>query len=158
MHKLEITHFIKGELSMEELKHKDSWLKRNWGWVLGGGCLLLIVIITLGIGSLIFGVSKMFTSSEPYKYAFEQALNNDKVIALLGEPIETDGIMEGNISLNNDDGEADFEVPIRGPKGEARIIVIATKDYDNWTYEKLYVQIKDTQEEINLLKELLDDN
>ena len=142
---------------MEEQIQK-SWFSRNWGWVVGGGCLLLIVIGVLGLGGLIFGVSKMFTSSTPYKYAMELTTTNEEVISLLGEPIETDGIMQGNISLDGNDGEADFKIPIKGPKGEARIIVLATKDYGDWTYEALYVQIKDTKEEINLLDKALEGN
>ncbi len=59
----------------------------------------------------------------------EQTISNEEVIDLLGEPIESDGIMQGNISLNGDDGETNFRIPIKGPKGEARIVVIATKDY-----------------------------
>ena len=140
---------------MEE-ENRKSWFGRNWGWVLGGGCLLFIVLIIVAAGGLIFGVSKMLTSSEPYKYALEQTITNDKVISLLGQPIETDGIMNGNISLNGEDGEADFKIPIKGPKGDARIVVVATKDFGNWNYEKLYVQIKDSQEKINVLDKTLE--
>ena len=142
---------------MEEHRPK-SWLSRNWGWVLGGGCLTLIIIVIAFVGSIFFGVSKMFTSSTPYKYAMEQSMTNDEVVNLLGEPIESDGIMQGNISLKNDDGEADFTIPIKGPKGDARIVVVATKSNGDWTYEQLYVQIKDTKEEINLLDKALEGN
>lgn len=142
---------------MEEQRQK-SWFSRNWGWVLGGGCLTLIIIVVLFFGSIIFGVSKMFTSSTPYKNAMEQAFTNDDVVAILGEPIESDGIMQGNISLNGDDGEADFRIPIKGPNGNARIVVVAYKNYGEWTYEKLYVQIKETKEVINLLDKGLEGN
>ena len=142
---------------MEEQRQK-SWFSRNWGWVVGGGCLTLIIIVIVFFGSIFYGVSKMFTSSTPYKYAMEQASTNEEVISILGKPIESDGMINGNISLNGDDGEADFRLPIKGPKGEARIVVVATKDYGEWIYEKLYVQIKDTQEEINLLDKVLEGN
>ncbi len=142
---------------MEEYRQK-SWFSRNWGWVLGGGCLTLIIIVIAFFGSIFFGVTKMFTSSTPYKYAMEQTVTNEKVISLLGEPIEKDGMMQGNISLNGDDGEADFIIPIKGPNGEARIVVLARKDYGEWTYEKLYVQIKDTKEQVNLLDKTLEGN
>lgn len=141
-----------------ENRQEKSWFARNWGWLLGGGCFVLILIVALGIGSLIFGVSKMFTSSTPYKYAMEQATSNQDVIDLIGSPIETDGIMQGNINLSGDDGEADFKIPIKGSKGKGRIVVVATKDYGKWTYEKLYVQIKDSEEQINLLDKVLEGN
>ncbi|WP_299113862.1 cytochrome c oxidase assembly factor Coa1 family protein [uncultured Winogradskyella sp.] len=140
---------------MEEYR-KKSWFSRNWGWVLGGGCLTIIVLLVVFVGSIFFGVTKMFTSSTPYKYAMEQATTNENIIALIGEPIEKDGMLQGNISLNGDDGEADFKIPIKGPKGEARIVVVAKKDYGKWVYEKLYVQIKDSQKQINLMEEKLE--
>ncbi len=141
-----------------ENRQEKSWFARNWGWVLGGGCFVLILIVALGIGSLIFGVSKMFTSSTPYKYAMEQATSNQDVKDLIGSPIETDGIMQGNINLSGDDGAADFKILIKGSKGKGRIVVIATKDYGKWKYEKLYVQIKDSEEQINLLDKVLEGN
>jgi len=144
---------------MEEQRQK-SWFARNWGWVLGGGCLTLIVLFFLGIGTIFFGVTKMFSSSEPYQHAMESTINNKDVIAILGEPVETDGMMNGSINLSGD-GDADFKIPIKGPKGSGRIVVKAIKDYGEWGYSKLYVQFQGDYEVINLLEseteELSDD-
>ncbi len=141
---------------MEGVRQK-SWFGRNWPWIIPvGGCLTVILLFVLGIGTVFFGVSKMFTSSTPYEYAMQSAKNNSNVIAILGEPIDADGIISGNISLNNDDGKADFKIPIKGPKGKARIVVIGTKTYGEWAYEALYVLIKETREEINLLDKSLE--
>ncbi|WP_158655194.1 cytochrome c oxidase assembly factor Coa1 family protein [Flavivirga eckloniae] len=136
---------------MEEVKRK-SWFGRNWPWVLPvGGCLTIIVLFILGFGAIFFGVTKILGSSEPYKYAIDQVSKNTEAIAILGKPIEADGIMNGKISIKNDGGEADFEIPIVGPNGTAKVIVIANKTDGEWFYEKLYVIIKETNEEINLL-------
>lgn len=141
---------------MEETNQK-SWFGRNWPWVLPvGGCLTLIVLAVMGIGTLFVGVSKMFTSSAPYEYALSEASNNAEVIAVFGEPIESDGIISGNISLKNNDGEADFSIPIKGPNGVGSITVVGTKTDGEWTYKLLYVTIKETQEQINLLKKDLE--
>ncbi len=141
---------------MEEVKQR-SWWSRNWPWVVPvGGCLTLIVIGIVGIGSLFFGVTKMIKNSTPYEYALEQTKQNQDVIDALGEPIDTDGMMQGNISLSNDDGEADMKIPIKGPKGEGTITVVANKYNGEWTYEKLFVLIKETNEEINLLDKSLE--
>jgi hypothetical protein len=136
---------------MEEQRQK-SWVARNWGWVLGGGCLTLIVLFFLGIGTIFFDVTKMFSSSEPYQHAMESAINNEDVTAILGEPVETDGMMNGSINLSGDDGDADFKIPIKGPKGSGRIVVKAIKDYGEWEYSKLYVQFQGDYEAINLLE------
>ena len=143
---------------MEEVKQK-SWFGRNWLWVLPvGGCLTVIVLFVLGFGALFFGVSKMFTKSAPYEYAVELAKTNPDVIAILGEPIETDGIINGNISLKNDGGEADFRIPLKGTNGKASIVVVGEKTDGVWDYEKLFVLIKETKEEINLIDKSLEGN
>jgi len=41
---------------MEEVRQK-SWFAKNWGWVLGGGCLSIIIIGVLVIGGIIYKVS-----------------------------------------------------------------------------------------------------
>ncbi|MEM9679151.1 MAG: cytochrome c oxidase assembly factor Coa1 family protein [Bacteroidota bacterium] len=141
---------------MDDNKQR-SWWSRNWPWVVPvGGCLILIILGILGIGGLIFGVTSMIKNSAPYEYALEQAKQNEDVIYALGEPIETNGIMQGNLSFENDNGEVDIRIPIKGPMGEADIIVVGEKYDGEWSYEKLYVLIKETQEEINLLEKVLE--
>lgn len=143
---------------MEEEVKSKSWFGRNWLWVVPvGGCLTLIVLAILGFGAIFFGVTKAMKGVEPYKHSVELATHDLHVIELLGEPVETDGIMQGNVSFKNDDGEADIRVPIKGSKGTGAIIVIGHKVNGEWIYEKLYVQIKETNEEINLLDNELDD-
>ena len=142
---------------MNEQVQQKSWFSKNWMWLVPvGGCLTIILLFVFGIGALIFGVFGMLTNSTPYEYALEQAKTNSQVIELLGTPIDTDGIMQGNISFENDEGSADFKIPIKGPKGKAKIIVRAQKEYGEWIYEELYVKIKETKEKINLLDKSLE--
>lgn len=83
--------------------NRKSWFRRNWKWLLPvGGCLTLILMLMVLVGTLFFGVTKMFANSEPYQYALEQASTNEKVIAVMGEPIEKKGIVSGNMSLSDD--------------------------------------------------------
>ena len=53
--------------------------------------------------------------------------------------------------MSNDDGDVDFSIPIRGEKGEGTLVVRGIKTDGIWVYEDLYVRVKETQEEINLL-------
>ena len=134
-------------------QHQKSWFGRNWLWFIPlTGCLGIILLFVFGIGAAIFGVSKMITNSTPVEYALEKASKNEFVIERLGAEIEKYGIPSGNISLNNDDGNVDFSIPIKGEKGEGTLVVRGIKTDGVWTYEDLYVRIKETQEEINLLE------
>ena len=92
------------------------------------------------------------TNSTPIEYAIEQASKNELVTENLGEPIEKYGIPSGSISLENDGGDVDFSIPIRGDKGDGTLVVRGIKVSGEWIYEDLYVIIKETQEEINLLE------
>ena len=132
---------------------QKSWFGRNWLWFIPlTGCLGFILLIVLGVGAAFFGVSNMINNATPVEYAIELAAKNELVIKNLGEPIEKYGIPSGNISLTNDDGDVDFSIPIRGNIGEGTLVVRGIKIDGEWVYEDLYVRIRDTQEEINLLE------
>ena len=136
---------------MEVIHHK-SWFGRNWLWVVPvGGCLTVIFLFIFGIGAAVFGISKAVKNATPYAYAVEQASNNQTVIEFLGEPIETAGIMSGNISLSDNHGNVDITIPLKGPHGRASVTIKGEKIDGEWNYDELYVLIKESSEKINLL-------
>ena len=142
---------------MNQHVEQKSWFGRNWLWVVPvGGCLTVILLFIFGLGAIFFGVTKALKNSTPYEYAIVQAKNNVNVIELLGEPIETNGIMQGEISLHNNTGKVDIKIPIKGPKGKGSVIVVGEKIDGEWVYEELYVLIKETSERINLLSKVFD--
>lgn len=120
------------------------------------GCLTLILLGVLGLGTLFFGVTKLLADSTPSQHAIKKASQNEKVISLLGSPIEKDGTISGKISFTNGDGVANLSIPIKGPKDKAIITVKAIKNNDAWTYSTLYVQIQSTNKKINLLAQVLE--
>ena len=142
---------------MEEVNQK-SWFGRNWIWLLPvGGCLTIILLFVFGVGAIFFGVKNAIENSGPYEYALQEARLNDDVAYHLGDPIETNGIMQGNISLqNSDSGHVDIKIPIKGSEGEGTIFVVGEKIDGEWVYERLYVLIKETQDEINLIDKNLE--
>ena len=141
-----------------EAQEQKNWFARNWGWVLGGGCLSLIIIVALIIGGIVYKVSDVVKDSEAYDYAYTTTLKNESVIEFLGEPIETDGI--GNTSYNyvNGSTSVDLSIPIKGPKGEGDIFVSAEKMDGEWFYKSLYVKIDGETEIIYLLGSTLESN
>ena len=143
---------------MNELVPQKSWFSRNWPWVVPlGGCLTLILLFVFGIGAAIFGISKAFTASGPYMDAVHEASHNQYVIEILGEPIETDGIMNGEISTHNDSGDVDLNIPLKGPNGKAKVYVIGEKIAGEGSYQEMYVIIKESGEKIDLLDGISND-
>jgi len=127
---------------------EKSWFRKNWMWAVPvGGCLTVILLFVLGIGATIFGVTKLFPEPAPYKYALEQASHNSMVIQHLGQNIESNGMMQGNISYHNDDG---------GTKGKGSVTIIGKKTAGVWEYETLFATIHKTKEQINLLDQSLE--
>jgi hypothetical protein len=117
------------------------------------GCLTLIILFILGI----VGVFSIIANSEPNQQAVDIASKNSKIIEALGEPIEKYGIPTGEMTYNSDSGSrVDFRIPIKGPRGKAILFVKGAKTDDKWVYETLYVIIKETKEEINLLDKSLE--
>ena len=146
---------------MDDVKQK-SWFKRNWMWAVpvggcGCGCIGIILLFVFGIGAAFFGFSKVFNTSEPVKYALEQAKNNPEVMAALGDNLTLTGVNNGNISLNNKDGEIDVSQQIIGSKGKGTLVVKGIKVNGKWVYEDLHILIRNTQEQINLLPKLIND-
>ncbi len=142
---------------MTQAVQQKSWFSRNWIWVVPvSGCLMIILLLVFGVGAAIFGVTKMITGSEPYEYAFNLAKTDERVLNILGDPVTSDGMMQGTISIKNSEGEANFRIPIKGPQAEGYITVIAERYDGDWNYEELYVTIKETNEKINLLDQSLE--
>lgn len=137
---------------MEENAPRKNWFNRNWMWAVPtGGCLLVIILFIVFAGSMILGVSSLFTGSEPYKEAVLSAQSSELVIAALGEPIEEDGIAKGNVNYSNGEGHCSLEIPLKGPEGKATLKVIANKYSDVWEYELMEVELSETDEVIPLL-------
>ncbi len=138
---------------MESQETKKSWFRRNWMWVVPtGGCLTIIILFIVFLGSVIFGVSTLITESSPYQDALDKVNKNEQVISILGEPIETSGIPQGQISLNNGDGTVNLSIPIEGPNGEATLHIEGEKRDATWDYQDIHVIIDDSGQEINLLE------
>lgn len=129
---------------------RRSWWSRNWKWFVPTGCATVIV---LGIGFICvvaffaFGLMK---STDAYKTAVERAKADERVVAALGTPIEQGFWVSGHSQVDGSSGSADFSIPLSGPKGKGTVYVVATKSAGDWKYEKLFVEIDQTKQRINL--------
>ncbi|CAD5343311.1 hypothetical protein FLA105535_03309 [Flavobacterium bizetiae] len=135
----------------EYVEVRKSWWERNWKWFVPTGCVSILLIFVVFIASIFFGVTSMMTNSDAYKGAMIEAQKNKQVIEKLGSPIEDDGMTSGSINTTNDSGNCDLQIPIKGPKGKATLFVVAQKK-GTWKYSEMSVLIKNTKEEIDLLK------
>jgi hypothetical protein len=129
---------------------QGNWWNRNWKWAVPVGCLVPILLgsgIVLLILTLVFGALK---SSDPYTQALAAARANSEVKALLGEPIQPGFWVSGNFQVNGSSGNADFSIPLSGPKGSATVYATARKAAGRWEFIALEVSPKGSETRIDL--------
>jgi cytochrome oxidase complex assembly protein 1 len=118
-----------------------SWFARNWKWFVPS----VVVVLALGFGLFLWGtlrfVNQMFRSSEPYQAAVQKVEQSPLVAKRLGQPIQIGDIASGNLSTSNTTGHARLSIPISGPLGKGRIIVIAQKFGSRWIYHLIEVRV-----------------
>jgi len=125
---------------------RSDWFGRHWVAVTLVGVAAGGVLIAL----FVFGVVKMLRESEPYAEAMRRVSRSPAVVEALGTPIEAEYWFTGNISFNNRNGRAEFDIPIHGPGGRAAIYLKATKLAGKWHYDLLAVTIERSQKRVFL--------
>ncbi len=120
----------------------------KWGAIGCGAALVLLAIFAGVIAAIYFAATK---STGVYRGAREVAERDPRVIAILGSPVRAEWWVSGNWEVHNRRGNANLDFPIRGPKGHARVHVVATRDRSGWHYQELIVT-PENGPEIDLLK------
>jgi len=103
-------------------------------------------VLVLCCGGVTFVAYQMFRSSDVYRLAVERAVEHPPVRQRLGEPIEPGWLMEGEIHIRNDEGEATLRIPINGPKGTAQVLADAVRAEGEWRFHYLAVEFDDPAE------------
>ena len=135
---------------MNQIQEKNWW-HRNWKWFVPVGCLSLIILIGGFLAVIIYFIFGFVKSTDTYKEAVERAKTNPFVMEALGSPLKEGFFVTGNIKVSGSSGEADFSIPISGPKGKARIFAVAKKSAGEWTFSTLFVVVKESRQRIDLL-------
>lgn len=130
---------------------KKSWLEHNARWKIPLGCLTLIFLIGLSVTILFTVIITSFHNSDAYKQALAKAAENSQVPEFLGEPIKPSWFISGQLNVNGGTGNANFSIPISGPKGKGSIRVVAYKSGGVWRFTYLQVSINGQPESIDLL-------
>ncbi|HEX8719397.1 MAG TPA: cytochrome c oxidase assembly factor Coa1 family protein [Pyrinomonadaceae bacterium] len=125
----------------QEQQRKGCW-GRNWKWMVPVGCLGLIlagVALLLGIFAVAMSAIK---SSEVYQGALKVAQTHPAAVERLGQPIDDGWLVKGNINVNAAGGNANFEIPLSGPKKSGTLHVRAVSPSGAWMYERLDLAVE----------------
>lgn len=107
--------------------------RRSVAFVVG----LCVLGVAVFAGALFISVEKMMRSSDVYKIALNRAQTSPCVVSKLGTPITAGFGITGEISESSDNGSADLEIPLHGPKGKTTLEVSASKAGGVWTMKTL---------------------
>jgi Cytochrome oxidase complex assembly protein 1 len=116
----------------------QNWWGRNWKWLIPVGCLVSIIVCVSFVVLLVVVIVGAIKGSDAYTEGLARARASAEVKKLLGEPIEP-GFWTGKIKTSGPSGNADFAIPLSGPKGTATRYVVATKTAGKWDYSVLEV-------------------
>lgn len=128
-----------------------SWIERHPLWKIPLGCLTLIFLLVVYGMFIAAIVTSSFRHSDAYQQAMAIASANPRVREQIGDPIHPHWLISGHLHVNGDTGNANFAIPVSGPRGKGQIRVIAYKN-GVWTFTCLQVWIDGQSEKIDLLQ------
>ena len=89
-------------------------------------------------------------SSDAYAGALARARSSQAVANALGSPIADGFLIQGNINVSGDSGQAELTIPVSGPKGRGSISVEASKRLGAWHFDRMIVEVEATRQRIDL--------
>ena len=117
------------------------------------GCLTILALFFLFIALVVVAVFGAMKSSDTYKTAVARAKAEPRVEEAIGAPIKEGLFVSGSTKVTGDSGTSDITISIHGPRGDAKIYVVATKSEGKWEYSKLVVKVEKTGDTIDLAEE-----
>ena len=115
----------------------QTWLQKNTKWIVLAAVALGILLLGLFIAAIVMIASTAMRSNDVYREALARAQASPVLVERLGTPIEAGFFTSGSINVNGPAGNADLAIPIRGPRGEATVNVVAEKRGGVWIYESI---------------------
>jgi hypothetical protein len=129
-----------------------NWLERNWKWAVPVLVVSCLVVFTLFVGGIVWGVTSMIRSSYPYQLAVKRATESPAVAAKLGTPLQIGWFITGNVNFNGPERNASLSIPVSGLYGKGDIIVVGEKHGNHWNFETLEVDVNGEDAPIPLLE------
>lgn len=126
-----------------------TWWSRNWIRILLVGCFGAAGLFLGGIAFIIVAAFGMMRSSGACQEAVARAGSSPAVVQALGAPLNVGWFVTGTLDPGR---HAEMTIPVSGPRGKARIYVVASKATGEWVFSTLTVKLRATGERISLVE------
>ena len=127
----------------------QTWWSRNQFRVLVAGCCGAVVLFIGGIAFIVVAAFAMMRSSGACEEAVARAESSPAVVQALGAFLEVGWFVTGTL---NPGRSAEITIPVTGPRGKARINVVASKTNGTWVFSTLTVKLTATGARISLVE------
>ncbi len=107
--------------------------QRSWIWMVGCGCLILLLILIGGCAGLAYTAVSLLKRTEVYAGGMETVRSSPEAQELLGTPIESGFLIIGTYNIVNGTGNADLMIPVHGPRGKGMLRAVGTSVGGEWT-------------------------
>ena len=103
-------------------KREPSWFSRNAIWFIPLMIFLIVVPILCGGVLFFFAKTAMHLVHGPRDAAVQAMMSNDRVVAVMGEPIDgAEFVTIRDMQINNDDGSMEIGFEAAGPNSKADV-------------------------------------
>jgi hypothetical protein len=124
--------------------------RKTWVWI-PIGCLAVLLLVIGGCGACMYGGLQMFKQSEVYQMALKTVQEHSGAQSALGTPIEAGLMVQGNIQMQNQGGNANLTFPVSGPEGSGTVNCVATRSGGTWEMETLTLTLDESGETLTLV-------
>jgi hypothetical protein len=130
-----------------------GWIRRNFK-----RAVLILLVLVVGGGGALYGKfymeAKPLLDSEAFKHALDVVAKNKQVQEAIGTPIKyASWFPSGEVNGNAENGTANINFDIQGPKGKAGVNLQARAVNKSWGYSKLDVATAGSETKLNLKDE-----
>jgi Cytochrome oxidase complex assembly protein 1 len=122
------------------------------------GCMwafmIMMMVLVGGAAVVGGGTAWLFNGlakSEGAMQALKRVADAPAVIAKLGTPVTRGMFANGSYAINtNGTGSVDLALPVSGPNGSGKLLIVGTRSNHQWSYSRLVVVPADGSAEISV--------
>ncbi|MFY8110474.1 MAG: cytochrome c oxidase assembly factor Coa1 family protein [Flavobacterium sp.] len=135
----------------------DSWMKRNWKWLLPATITILFLTFYAIIPVLNNEAPqfiKAYSDTKIFEKAIAIANANSEVKTTIGtiEAIDKLAILEGNIVYANNDSSIASTIRVKGNHNQGKMDFTANKKGSEWIFQKITVRCKNAEKVIHVIE------
>ncbi|MGH9776393.1 MAG: cytochrome c oxidase assembly factor Coa1 family protein [Candidatus Acidiferrales bacterium] len=129
-----------------------DWWSQNWKLTILAG-LAALAVLSIAMAGIVYSVAVMsFRATDVYRMTMAQVRANPVVLAQIGQPLRVGWHLRYQIRTDSSEGDADFAIPISGPRGSGTVHAVAQRREGKWNFESLMLEVSGQPNQYNLLE------